>query len=155
MGLLDKKYTQYVSYKKVNVEEVSNLLEKKVGDKYKVTFKQKGNIAKQAFSGQKEDNVFVEKNGYHRMRIALSHVPANQTEAGKEEFHFRIVRAELNGILRFLDRETGIIGSFIIGMIYGDAEEFYSEVYNTLKEAYEFEEREFNVGVSALFKKKK
>ncbi len=156
MGLLDKKITQYVSYKEANVEDVSSFLEKKIGEKYKVAFKQKGNVAKQMLlSGQKEDNVFVEKNGYHRVRIGLAHAPANQTETGKEEWLFHIVRAELSGFLRFLDRETGIIGSFIIGLIYGDADEFYNDVFNALQEEYALEERELNVGVSALFKKKK
>ncbi|PID93486.1 MAG: hypothetical protein CSA95_07380 [Bacteroidetes bacterium] len=155
MGVLDRKITQYVSYKKTDVEGVSDFLKKKVGEKYKVVFKQKGNVAKQMLSGEKEDNVFVEKNAYHRIRIELTHVPANQTEAGKEEWLFHILRAELSGFLRVLDRETGMIGSFIIRLIYGNAEEFYSDVFEALHEEYALEERELNVGVSALFNKKK
>ncbi len=156
MGLLNQKRTFYASFKKVSIEEVASFLEKKFEGKYKVVFKDKAGLAKQMISGgQKEANVVVEKNSYHRIRTILHYAPANQTESGKDEVYFHTGRAELKGFIGFLDNEAGLIGSAIIGMFYGKATEFYDDVFNALIEEYELEEREINTGVSALFKKNK
>ncbi len=155
MGFLDKKITGYYSLQKVTIKDIGDFLTEKLGEKYKVKQFDKGNLGKQMLSGRTEDQVLVEKNGYHRMVIALSDIPANQSESGKEEVMFRMGQAGLNGFLRFLRKETGLIGAGILKLIYGSGDDFYYEIINVLSEKYELVEREVNVGVSALFNKKK
>ncbi len=144
---------QNISRQKVTAKEIADMLTSKLGEGYKVEFKPKANVGKQMIvGGMKHDSVLIIKNAYHRMRVHVQEWNAPGTTEQKE-YHFLFDTSEISPVLKFLGRETGMIGRFIIEMIYGDSDEFYDTVINHIKNEYPIEVKETQVGLNALFGK--
>ncbi len=149
MGIIDRTVKQTFSHEKVTTKEIADMLTAKLNEQYKVEFKPKGNVGKQMLGALNYDSVLIVKNAYHRMRAHVEEFKDPNTN--KIEYHFYFDTSEISPVLKFIGKETGLIGHFIIKMIYGEADEFYDTIINNIKNEYPIEERETQVGLKALF----
>lgn len=148
MGFFTNISTNYVSKGNINLDELFKVYQQKLGSKYQVEFKKAGsNVISRTVTGKKEDSILVAKNAYHRTEIDIYYDPS------ANESYFRFNEATLKGWLGFLNKQTGLIGSFIISLCYGKGQEFYTDVINVVIENYKPEERQINTGLSALWNK--
>lgn len=98
-------------------------------------------------SGNHESTVLVAKNAYHRTLLSVYYDQIN------DETYINLNEATVKGWLRFLYKQAGLIGSFIIDLCYGKGLDFYSDVTTTIKQSFNTEERQINTGLSALWSK--
>lgn len=152
MGLFDNVLkTTYVDGI-VDIKSIHELLDEKLGKKYKVKFVPKSNSVMQMIGGDKQDQVFIIKNAYHRTYISLTHLN-KQLGIENDETLFGFNRDDLNWWLAFLHNNTGIIGALIIRLLYGSSEPFDKEILEALKSKFDVKTREDNYGLSKLWKK--
>lgn len=148
MGFFTNIHTNYVSKGNVTIEELFDTYQLKLGSKYQVEFKKKGsNLISRSLTGKATDTILIAKNAYHRTIVDVVYDNVNN------ETYFRFNEVTLKGWLQFLYNRAGILGSFIIDLCYGKGKEFYADVVNTIIDKYRPEERQINVGLSALWNK--
>ncbi len=114
-------------------------LEKLYKDKYGDTFKFKA----------KNMSLTIEKNAYHLTTIYL--------QKNADITFITFDEEDVSWWIKMLVKSFGLIGSLILGLIYGKADEFYEDVQSVIKANYSVEVEEVNVGLSAIgdmFKKK-
>lgn len=155
MGLLTTEVKNWVSLQKFTLKDVESFLKEKFGDKYEIKFAPKTAGMAKHLTGKTEDKLEIIKDAYHRRSLYLINVSANESESGKEEIFLGFAEMELKWWLRFLHRETGMIGQFIIGLIYGKAEDFYKGVEDAIEEKYEMKMRTTKIDPLGAFKKNK
>lgn len=156
MGILKREFKVYYTLQSVDLKQITTFLNNKFSNKYKVVFQDKGGIGKQVMTGQKDSSVLIIKNAYHRQRIKIHFAAASTpTESGKDEIIFSFIEAELKWWLNFLHREAGMIGRFIIGLIYGNGKEFHQSIIDALVQEYDVKERTIVADATAFFKRNK
>lgn len=152
MGILDNKITTNYVDGIIDIEAVHKILEEKIGNKYKVKFVKKGNLAKQFLGAQNYDQIHIIKNAYHRTYISLNHLN-KQLGIEKDETHFQFNTEDCAAWMSFLNRNFGLVGAGIIRLIYGSGKPFNNDILEALKASYEVKSREENYGISKLWKK--
>ncbi|MCD9017345.1 hypothetical protein [Parachryseolinea silvisoli] len=145
MGVLDWNVTAYTVAGTVQVEELHKQYAEKLGAKYKVKLELKGkNMLQSTLKGVGENRVFIAKNAYHRTMVTPVHTDGMTT--------FRFDESSVSPWLTVLSRQTGLIGSLAIRIIYGDGKDFYADVTDVLRSSYPVTEQTLNVGISTLWK---
>ncbi|MHA7058805.1 hypothetical protein ACWGOQ_0016390 [Aquimarina sp. M1] len=149
------KVTVYKAIENPSIEDVEKLIQDKLKDKYTYKSSRKAStIAGQMMNGQAEDAITVIKNPYHRFVVVVEKVKDPTSENGQYT-SIRFSSAELAGWLRFLYKEVGLIGQFIIRLIYGGDDPIYEEVKNIVKDNFAIEEQTIDVGIGSLLKRNK
>ena len=147
MGLLDKNITITFLEGKVPLEDLFELLKEKLGSKYEVKFLKKGSTAAQFLgTGSANDRIFIAKNAYHRTLITTSYAPMTDDMS-------RFDRSTMKGWLKMLYSQGGWIGQWIIRTIYGSNQEFDTDILDAINSKYPVQQKDQNVGISALWKK--
>lgn len=152
MGLLNNTITSSFIDGKITSEEMFEYLNEKLGSKYKVELLKKGSTLGRFVSGNTVDRVLVAKDAYHRTFVILNFIPKEQSQT-KDETMIMYDRATLKWWLQALYNQTGFIGRFIIQVIYGDADEYYSDIETTITSKYTIEKRKYDYSLSSLWKK--
>lgn len=150
MGLLDNKITFNYIPGNVTIEQIHEVINNKLKDKYKVELLRKGNGALQFINGKTQDRVFVTKNAYHRTFVSVNFAPGAESN-GEDETIISFDDSTLKWWLRILHKQTGFIGQIIISSVYGKNKDFYDDLDNAIKEKFDLKQREQNFGVSALW----
>lgn len=152
-GLLDKNITITFLEGKVSLEDLFELLKEKLGNKYEVKFLKKGSAAAQFFgTGNAEDRIFVAKNAYHRTLITTKYAPMTD-DMSREDTYLGFDRSTMKGWLKMLYSEGGWIGQWIIRTIYGSNQDFDTDILDAINSKYPVQQKDQNVGISALWKK--
>jgi hypothetical protein len=145
MGVLDWNVTAYTVAGTVQVEDLHTRYAEKLGAKYTVKLELKGkNMLQSALKGVGENRVFIAKNAYHRTMVTPVHTNGMTT--------FKFDESSVSPWLTALSRQTGLIGSLAIRIIYGDGKDFYADVTDVLRSSYPVTEQTLNVGISTLWK---
>jgi len=153
MGLLDKNITITFLEGKVPLEDLFELLKEKLGSKYEVKFLKKGNTAAQFLgTGSANDRIFIAKNAYHRTLITTKYAPMTD-DMSREDTYLGFDRSTMKGWLKMLYSEGGWIGQWIIKTIYGSNQEFDTDILDAINSKYPVQQKDQNVGISALWKK--
>lgn len=152
MGLLDKKIKINYFTGKITIEEIHKVIEEKLKGKYKIEFQKKGNLISKGMGAPNRDSVFISKNAYHRVFISVEFV-SQATSQTEDETYYYTDSSTLKWWLRILNKEVGLIGQLIIRKLYGSADLFYNDINDAVKSKFDLKSREFNAGVSALWKK--
>ena len=153
IGLLDKNITITFLEGKVPLEDLFELLKEKLGSKYEVKFLKKGNTAAQFLgTGSANDRIFIAKNAYHRTLITTSYAPMTD-DMSREDTYLGFDRSTMKGWLKMLYSEGGWIGQWIIKTIYGSNQEFDTDILDAINSKYPIQQKDQNVGISALWKK--
>jgi len=153
MGLLDKNITITFLEGKVSLEDLFELLKEKLGNKYEVKFLKKGSAAAQFLgTGNAEDRIFVAKNAYHRTLITTKYAPMTD-DMSREDTYLGFDRSTMKGWLKMLYSEGGWIGQWIIRTIYGSNQDFDTDILDAINSKYPVQQKDQNVGISALWKK--
>lgn len=153
MGLLDKNITITFLEGKVPLEDSFELLKEKLGSKYEVKFLKKGNTAAQLLgTGSANDRIFIAKNAYHRTLITTSYAPMTD-DMSREDTYLGFDRSTMKGWLKMLYSQGGWIGQWIIRTIYGSNQEFDTDILDAINSKYPVQQKDQNVGISALWKK--
>ncbi|TPN83383.1 hypothetical protein [Aquimarina algicola] len=148
------KVTIYKAIENPSIEDVEQIIKEKLGDKYTYKSSRKASsVAGKILNSRTEDTITVIKNAYHRFVVVVDVVKDPTSESGKCT-HFRFSSAELAGWLAFLHKEGGLLGAFIIRLIYGSNDPIYDEVRNIVKDNFKIEEQTVNTGLSALLGRK-
>ena len=142
MGLLDNNITFSYLEGKVPLEDLFEVIKQKLGDKYKVEFIKKGNVAS------------VAKNAYHRTFITVKYAPMTE-DMSREDTYLGFDRTTMKWWLKGLYNEGGMIGRWIIQTIYGSNKDFDGDILEAINSKYPIQQKEQNVGLSALWKKNK
>jgi hypothetical protein len=149
------KVTVFKAVENPSIEEVEKLIKEKLGDKYTYKSSRKASsMAGKIMNSHAEDAITVIKNAYHRFVVVVD-TTKDPTSKNGQYTSFRFSSAELAGWLRFLHNEVGIIGRFIIRLIYGGDDPIYEKVKNIVKDNFKIEEQTIDVGLRSLFKKNK
>ena len=153
MGLLDKNITITFLEGKVSLEDLFELLKEKLGNKYEVKFLKKGSAAAQFFgTGNAEDRIFVAKNAYHHTLITTKYAPMTD-DMSREDTYLGFDRSTMKGWLKMLYSEGGWIGQWIIRTIYASNQDFDTDILDAINSKYPVQQKDQNVGISALWKK--
>ena len=114
MGLLDNNITFSYLEGKVPLEDLFEVIKQKLGDKYKVEFIKKGNVASQVLgTSSSVDRIFVTKNAYHRTFITVKYAPMTE-DMSREDTYLGFDRTTMKWWLKGLYNEGGMIGRWII-----------------------------------------
>lgn len=152
-GTLRQEHHHYFSRRKVSLEDLFELLKEKLGNKYEVKFLKKGSAAAQFFgTGNAEDRIFVAKNAYHRTLITTKYAPMTD-DMSREDTYLGFDRSTMKGWLKMLYSEGGWIGQWIIRTIYGSNQDFDTDILDAINSKYPVQQKDQNVGISALWKK--
>lgn len=149
------KVTVFRAFENPTIEELEALLKEKLGDKYTYKSSRKAtSLAGKLIDSRAKDSVTVIRNAYHRTVVSIETVDDTSLATGKRTSVY-FSEATLAGWLGFLHKEAGFIGRIIIRIIYGVSDEIYDEVKSTVKTNIKGENETHEVGLGALFKKKK
>lgn len=149
------KITTFRAFENPTVEEVEKLLKEELGNKYELKLSRKStNLAGKLITGSTSDAVTVIKNAYHRTKVNVTTIDDASSETGKHTSIY-FSEATLAGWLLLLHHQAGLLGRLIIRLIYGDSSGFYEEIENVIKTNFKGEDETKDVGLTALFKKKK
>ncbi|RZS99830.1 hypothetical protein [Aquimarina brevivitae] len=141
----------YKALENPTIEDVERVIKEKIGDKYTYKSTRKADsVAGKILNGNAQNTIIVIKNAYHRIVVAVETVK-DPTDDNGQYTTLRFSTAELAGWLRFLHREGGLLGSFIIRLIYGSNDPIYDEVRNIVKDNFKIEEQTLDVGIGTLF----
>ena len=155
MGRLDKNITITFLEGKVPLQDLFEVIKEKLGDKYKVEFIKKGNAAAQFLgTSASEDRIFVAKNAYHRTFITVKHAPMTE-DMSREDTYLGFDRSTMKWWLKGLYNEGGMIGRWIIQTIYGSNLDFDGDILEAINSKYPVQQKDQNVGISALWKRNK
>ncbi len=149
------KTTLFYAFDNPTIEEIEDIIKSKLGDKY--TYKssrKKNSLAGKLINGSTKDSITVIKNAYHRYVVSVETNKDPSSETGKTTVVY-FNNQELAGWLKLLYKEAGFIGQIIIGLIYGKSNEIYDDVIKTVKTNLRGEDKTYEVGLGAFFKKNK
>lgn len=150
MGIFET--TVYHTYNQVDIHSLGAHFKDVFGEKYKVKVNEKHTGVKKIVTGKSMDVVLLTKNAYHRLNVSIADSGDQLTESGKKEFYINFIQAPSKGWMNFLRKEAGFVGGLILGLIFGKADEFHSEVIEAVDKKYDLHERK--VGLGTVFKKK-
>lgn len=155
MGLLDNNITLTFLEGKVPLQDLFEVIKEKLGDKYKVEFIKKGNAASQFLgTSASDDRIFVAKNAYHRTLITVKYAPMTE-DMSREDTYLGFDRTTMKWWLKGLYNEGGMIGRWIIQTIYGSNKDFDGDILEAINSKYPIQQKDQNVGISALWKRNK
>ena len=118
-------------------------------------FIKKGNAAAQFLgTSASEDRIFVAKNAYHRTFITVKHAPMTE-DMSREDTYLGFDRSTMKWWLKGLYNEGGMIGRWIIQTIYGSNKDFDGDILEAINSKYPIQQKDQNVGISALWKRNK
>ena len=123
----------------ISVEELKEIFEKDLGNKYKVYAGSKFRNL-----GTGGESVFLKKNAYHGASVTLS--------KWKGGSYLTIADATPSTFLSMFTQRMGLIVAGMLRLIYGSSGTLYDEVYQTLQNNLTF--TEVKSGLSTLFARK-